>query len=86
MLRHLGMLHLSEGDLDRGRRELEQKALRIARRVGDRMIEGRVLLALGHLKSDDSAFHLQQAAETFAAIGAARWQDEAVRAVARVSV
>ncbi|MGI5491064.1 hypothetical protein [Microtetraspora malaysiensis] len=85
VLHALGEAQLGRGETVEAGSTLHQ-ALRVARRVGDRLIEGWVLLALGHLKSDDSAFHLQQAAETFAAIGATGWQDEAVRAVARVSV
>ncbi|MEU0567444.1 BTAD domain-containing putative transcriptional regulator [Nonomuraea sp. NPDC005983] len=85
VLHALGEAQLDLGEIVEAGSALHQ-ALRIARRVGDRLIEGRVLLALGHLKSDDSTFHLQQAAETFAAIGAAGWHDKAVRAAAQVSV
>ncbi|RSN15542.1 transcriptional regulator [Nonomuraea sp. WAC 01424] len=84
VLHALGETQLDLGEIVEAGSTLHQ-ALHLARRVGDRLIEGRVLLALGHLGSDRSTFHLQQAAETFAAIGAAGWHDKAMRAAARVS-
>ncbi|MFI9589511.1 AfsR/SARP family transcriptional regulator [Nonomuraea sp. NPDC052265] len=84
VLHALGEARLDLGETVEAGATLHQ-ALRIARRVGDRLIEGRILLALGHLEDDDSTVHLRQAAETFAAIGAAGWHDEAMRAAARVS-
>ncbi|MFB9206658.1 tetratricopeptide repeat protein [Nonomuraea spiralis] len=85
VLHALGEAQLDLGEVVEAGATLHQ-ALHIARQVGDRLIEGRVLLALGHLESDHSTFHLQQAAETFAAIGAAGWHDKAMKAAAQVSV
>ncbi|MEO3886447.1 BTAD domain-containing putative transcriptional regulator [Nonomuraea sp. B5E05] len=61
------------------------RALRIARQVGDRMIEGRVLLTLGHIESEDSVGRLRQAADIFAGIGATGWHEQAVKAALAVT-
>ncbi|MGW4793387.1 AfsR/SARP family transcriptional regulator [Nonomuraea sp. NPDC004297] len=85
VLHALGEARLSLGQSVEADRTLRQ-ALGIARQVNDKLAEGRILLALGHLENDDSACHLQQAADAFAAVGAAGWHDKAMRAAARVSV
>ncbi|WP_166427292.1 AfsR/SARP family transcriptional regulator [Nonomuraea mesophila] len=64
-----------------------QRALRFARQVGDRMIEGRVLLALGHVEGEgegeESRRYFRQAAAVFADIGATGWHEEAAKAAAK---
>lgn len=85
VLHALGEARLERGEVVVADSTLHQ-ALRTARRVGDKLIEGRILLALGHIESKDRTFNLEQAAEIFADIGALGWYDQAVRAAARVTV
>lgn len=59
------------------------RALRVARQVGERLIEGRILLALGDLDTPDAVDHLREAVEVLAAIEAWTWHRRAVEALAR---
>lgn len=58
------------------------RALRIARQVGERLIEGRILLALGDLDTPDAVGHLREAVAVFAAIEAWTWHARAVETLA----
>ncbi|MQA81104.1 MAG: transcriptional regulator [Streptosporangiales bacterium] len=57
------------------------RGLRVARQVGERLIEGRILLALGHLDTPDAVDHLREAVEVFGAIDAWTWHAQAVEAL-----
>ncbi|WP_165977029.1 AfsR/SARP family transcriptional regulator [Nonomuraea diastatica] len=83
-LHALGEARLGCGELVAAAADLHQ-ALRIARQVGDRLIEGRILLALGHLEDEESIGCLRQAADIFAGIGSTGWHEQAVKAALAIT-
>lgn len=67
------------GERVRARAKLEA-ALQVAEHVGERLVEGRALLALGRLGGPDAADRVAAATAVFAAIGANDWHARAVAA------
>lgn len=61
---------------------LLRAGLDIARRVGERLIEGRLLLALGRLGTTDAKGLLTAAVSVFAELGAATWRAAATEELA----